>query len=352
MNLRRRGHVVLLLLAGFGLLVAVLASAEPTRVLRPSLVPGTYFPLQPGSHWVYERSDFPYTWEVSVPPLEVGTPPPLYQPLVGYFWGDRQVRVDAGGNVREWSGVGDDELLWYQLDAPVGTSWILQLTGPDYSCVSNARLVVAERGVSLTVAAGTFHNVVRIAWGFCAMDGGIGSEWFAPGVGLIRRSEMTIIGPVTSDLVRFDLGGNDLPQATYATTIGLETARYYNYLTPRPGVDPLPTMRGYLRMRNSKERTLGLEFGGCKSVAVEVRDRTGTVVAAGRGDDGGCCSCGSVLHVNLGGVIAVPFAVLLAGPDATPLPDGEYSVSVTLETLGDASLRPTARALIEIHSFP
>jgi hypothetical protein len=112
-------------------------------------------------------------------------------------------------------------------------------------------------------------------------------------------------------------------------------------------------MRGYLEVLNLSEQVLDLQFRGCKSVAVEVRDGTGAVVAAGRGDDGGCCSCDPVLHVPLmGGAITVPFALRLAGPDAMPLPAGDYSVSATLETLSDASLRPTARAPIEVISVP
>ena len=48
--------------------------------------------------------------------------------------------------------------------------------------------------------------------------------------------------------------------------------------------------------------------------------------------------------------MVVPFAVQLAGPDSTPLPDGLYSLTATLETLGGDPLRPTARIPLEIGS--
>jgi hypothetical protein len=48
--------------------------------------------------------------------------------------------------------------------------------------------------------------------------------------------------------------------------------------------------------------------------------------------------------------MAVPFAIRLAGPEATPLPDGLYTLTATLETLGGEALRPTARIPLEIVS--
>ena len=120
---------------------------------------------------------------------------------------------------------------------------------------------------------------------------------------------------------------------------------------PPVGPDATPTARGLLEVRNFTEVPLELTFSGCKSVAIEVRDAAGTIVAQGRGDDGGCCTCTSLLHVTVqGGVMVVPFAIQLAGPEATPLPDGLYSLTATLETLGGVSLRPTARAPLEIAS--
>ena len=351
---RRDLAVVLVLLAAVG----SAASAEVVRQVRPTVVAASYFPLQPGNHWVYEkqRPSGPTTWEVTVTETGASAPQRLYETITGYFSAARQVRVDGDDNVFEWSGEGLHETLWYPLDAPVGTRWDIRLApiplaSPFPDCVTGSKLVLASRGDTVDVPAGTFGNVVRVDWFSPCADAGITSEWFAPGVGLIRRDETTFAGPVSSVLVRADIGLGRLPRAAFATTLGLDAYRYVNNLMPPVGPDATPTARGVLEVRNFTEVPLELTFSGCKSVAVEVRDASGTIVAQGRSDDGGCCTCTSLLQVTVqGGVMVVPFAVQLAGPDSTPLPDGLYSLTATLETLGGDPLRPTARIPLEIGS--
>ncbi len=351
---RRDLAVVLVLLAAAG----SAASAEVVRQVRPTVVAASYFPLQPGNHWVYEkqRPSGPTTWEVAVTETGASAPQRLYETITGYFSAARQVRVDGDDNVFEWSGAGLHEALWYPLAAPVGTRWDIRLApvplaSPFPDCVTGSKLVLASRGDTVDVPAGTFGNVVRVDWFSPCADAGITSEWFAPGVGLIRRDETTFAGPVSSVLVRADVGSGRLPRAAYATTLGLDAFRYVNNLMPPVGPDATPTARGLLEVRNFTEVPLELTFSGCKSVALEVRDAAGTIVAQGRGDDGGCCTCTSLLQVTVqGGVMVVPFAIQLAGPEATPLPDGLYSLTATLETLGGDPLQPAARALLEIVS--
>jgi len=295
-------------------------------------------------------------WEIT--DSEPGTlaPQQLYDTLLGYFRGPRQVRVDTDKNAFELSGEGLHEVLWYPFDAPVGTRWDIRLAPillatPFPDCVTGAKLVLASRGEALRVQAAEYLNVVRVDWASPCVEAGMTSEWFAPGVGLIRRDEASLAGPVSSKLVRVDLRSDALPRVSYATTLGLETVRYTSNLMPPIGPDAITTARGYLGVRNFTEVPLELSFLGCKSVAIEVRDEAGTVVAEGRGDDGGCCTCTSLLQVAVqGGAITVPFAMELTAAGGTPLPDGHYSLSATLESLGGDSRRPTARAPIEIAS--
>ena len=342
-------------------LVAALGSAasgEVQRLVRPSVAAGSYFPIQPGNHWVYEkqRPSGPTTWEVTVSETGASAPQRLYDTMLGYFPGPRQVRVDTEDNVFEWSGDGLHEGLWYPLGAPIGTRWDVRLApvplaSPFPDCVTGSKLVLASRGDALQVPAGEFQNVIRVDWTSPCADAGITSEWFAPGVGLIRRDETTFAGPVSSELVRAELGSKGLPRAAYAATLGLDQVRYVNNLMPPVGPDAIPTARGYLEVRNFSAVPLDLTFSGCKSVAIEVRDEAGAVVAQGRGDDGGCCTCASSVHITVqDGAITVPFAVQLAGPGAAPLPDGSYSLSATLESLGSETRRPAARVPIEIAS--
>lgn len=353
------GRSNLTMLAALVVLVGPPATGEVTRLVRPNVVAGSYFPLQPGNHWVYEkrRPSGATTWEVTVSEPGMLAPQQLYDTLLGYFRGSRQVRVDADRNAFEWSGEGLHEVLWYPFDAPVGTRWEIRLAPillatPFPDCVTGAKLVLASQGESLHVPAGEFVNVIRVDWASPCVDAGITSEWFAPGVGLLRRDEASLAGPISSELVKADLRLDALPRVSYATTLGLETVRYTNNLMPPVGPDAIPTARGYLEVRNFTEVPLELSFLGCKSVAIEVRDEAGTVVAEGRGDDGGCCTCTALVQVAVqGGAITVPFAMELTAAGGTPLPDGHYSLSATLESLGGYSRRPTARAPIEIASL-
>ncbi|MBI5737926.1 MAG: hypothetical protein HY997_18855 [Mycolicibacterium neoaurum] len=353
-SLRRELALAATLVAIFG----TAAGGAGAQSVRPAVIAGSYLPLQPGNHWQYEKHGPAgvSTWEVSVAEPGTSAPQRLYDTLVGYFRGPRQVREDPGGNVLEWSGESLKELLWYPLDAPVGFRWDIRLApiplaSPIPDCVTGSKLVLASRVAALEVAAGTFSNVIRVDWESPCADAGITSEWFAPGVGLIRRDETTFAGPVSSELVRADLAPDGLPRVAYATTLGLEAVRYVNDLMPGTGAIPLPSARGFIEVRNFTDAPLELSFSGCKSVTVELLDEAGTVVAAGRGDDGGCCTCTTLLPVVVqGGAITVPFSVDLAGPGGTPLPDGRYSVLARLDSLGAETLRPSARAPIEIVS--
>ena len=88
---RRELAVALVVLAAAG----STATAEVVRQVRPTVVAASYFPLQPGNHWVYEkqRPAGPTTWEVTVTEAGVSAPQRLYETITGYFSGARQVRV-------------------------------------------------------------------------------------------------------------------------------------------------------------------------------------------------------------------------------------------------------------------
>ncbi len=72
----------------------------------------------------------------------------------------------------------------------------------------------------ISVPAGEFHDVLGIdrQQMLCA-DAGIVSEWFAPGVSLIRRVGESIAGPVASELVKAELGSRRRPRSTYQTCL-------------------------------------------------------------------------------------------------------------------------------------
>jgi hypothetical protein len=275
-----------------------------------------------------------------------------YLPLVGYFdSGPRQVRSDPFGNVFERSGDATDH-PWYLLGAPVGTSWVRSAAPPELPCLAGARLTIGARDEVVTVPAGEFRGVVRVdhSGGACA-DAGITTEWFAPGVGLVRRAETTIAGPLVSDLVLAELGQAVWPRATYETSLQLASPTYVNNLMPPVGPGALPLIKGALVVRNRSDLPVELVFGGCRSVTVEVRDQAGATVLEHRADDGGCCACDNLVTVMLvRDALALPFSFTLADAQGGPLPDGRYAVTARFDVVGPQALQPSERAVIEVRS--
>jgi len=316
------------------------------------------FPLQPGNTWTYERRGRAGSAEWTVEVVERVAAPRVmpYVLLDGYFQGPpRTVRSDPFGSVTERS-AGFRDLLWYLLGAPIGTSWTFQLApSPDGTaptdCVNGARLTLAARDEKLSVPAGEFTGVVRVDWVSPCADAGIASEWFAPGVGLIRRDEVTIAGIVTSELVRAEVGGRELPKAAYTTTLTLDRSLYVNNLMPPVGPEAIPTVAGSLALKDRSHEPATLVFSGCKSVVIEVIDEAGEVVLTARSDDGGCCSCDNLVEWDLGAApLVVPFTFKLQTAAGQPLADGRYAVSAELETSGPEPVRPAARAVIDVTS--
>lgn len=351
--------IATVLLAAVAVAVPATAADQPvTTRIRPELSARAYFPLQPGFRWVYEvvgAIGARRTWQVEV--LDRPAPMPLmpghaYLPLVGYFdSGPRNVRSDPFGNVFERSGDTRDH-LWYLLGTPVGTSWELSTAPPELSCLAGVRLTIGARDEVVTVPAGEFRDVVRVDYsGSQCADAGITTEWFAPGVGLVRRAETTIAGPLVSNLVLAELGQTVWPRAAYETSLHLASPRYVNNLMPPVGPEALPHVQGAVVVRNRSDQPVELVFGGCRSVTVEVRDQAGTTVRQHRADDGGCCSCDNLVTVVLvRDALIFPFSFTLAGAGESPLSDGFYSLTATLDTVGSEALRPSARAKIEVQS--
>jgi hypothetical protein len=349
-----RGAVGLAVVLG-----GAVASAQGQREIRPLLGSLSYFPLAVGNRWVYERTGpgGTSTWTAEVVEATMPAGPWQVFRMEGYFPGvPHWVRADRRGTVTEFLPGGAREYLWYLLGAPPGMSWQLQLAptptaSPVADCVDGSRLVVAGRDDVVNVPAGQFTRVVRVDFRSRCADAGINSEWFAPGVGLVRREETSIAGPVVSELVLAELEGQVLPRASYAATLSLDRPQYVNNLMPSVGPGALPIVRGTFALRNLTDVPVELAFTGCKSATVAVANEAGEVVVRARADDGGCCTCGNLVTVTLThDVLVLPLSFTLSTEKGDPLRDGRYLLTVTLDTTSPATLRPLAQLPIEIVS--
>jgi hypothetical protein len=349
---------IFLVLALAALSVPVSAFAQVGRV-RPALEPAWYFPLRDGYRWVYQKHgpSGTSTWQVSVAEANQSTAGPRWYALSGYFPGPaRLVHSDVSGLVTEADFFGQGAYLWYQLGARPGTTWQLEwapspIMMPVVGCISGSKLELVARDETVRVPAGEFRGVVHVAFYAPCTDAGITEEWFAPGVGLVRRNETTVAGPVTSELVEAELGPVVLPLLPYATTLSLAAPNYVNNLMPPVDLTALPVVRGSFTVRNSTDVPLVLIFPGCVSATIQMENRDGKTVLTAHADDGGCCTCDGLKTVTLKrSALVLPFGLRLISDDGAALPDGRYGVTVTLDTVDAPWLQPSARAAFEVTS--
>jgi hypothetical protein len=187
-------------------LVVVLAVALPSLLLAPpsdALWENTYFPLHVGNEWTYEVSGP----AGPAPPLVVSVNASWRSPVTGVVWLHLQdfngnghwLMQSSAGRVFELVGV-SHELLWYRLGAAPGDSWTMDLAGDTIACSDGASLELVSRDAFVSVPAGQFSTVhIRFTSSKCT---GITDEWFARGVGLVRRVLMTRRGPLVFELAQ------------------------------------------------------------------------------------------------------------------------------------------------------
>lgn len=343
-----RNRVLVLVTAVAALTGPGVPGAEEVRSVRPVIGTISLFPLAPGNRWEYLRGG--ETWVAEVVRAPDNSPFRRVHEMVGYHGAGWTALLAESpfGTVVEIVPGSERDRLWYLFAAPVGLGWTFE---GGYGCVEGSRVAVAARGERIVVPAGVFDDTIRLEFRSHCFDAGILAEWFAPGVGLVRREENSIAGPVVSELVRATVGQASWPRSLYTTTLLLDSSAYTQNLMPPVRPEALAEVRGALLVHAAGPEPAEVRFSGCKSVAIVVSDASGQEVTRGRGDDGGCCACDNVLTVDLRrGPHAVPFAVPLRPPDGRPLPDGFYAVTATWETLDPPPLRPSATARIEVRS--
>ena len=322
---------------------------------RELIQTGSYFPLQVGNQWIYrvlEPGQEPTSHIVSVTEQITGTDGlPLFT-LVGYFGRSQFVYSLRNGTVGE-SGPGDGpNYLWYLLKAPVGAHWILSLMDASPPCINGANVRVASRSDTVRVPAGEFRNVVRLEYSTPCMSAGIQAEWFAPGIGLIKRQEVNSAFTVrTLELAAVNLGNPLPPRPAYGASLLLDRPLYVQNLMPSPSPElGIAVVDAAFLLSNLTGTPVESIFGGCRSATFAVVDSEGKELIKVRGDDGGCCACATPQNLPLErGSLLLRAKIPLALEDGTPLPVGDYAVVATLDAVNvPPPLLPSARAPIEV----
>jgi hypothetical protein len=345
--------LLVLLVFGIGATIAQVVQPQVDGGIDPdnpgscaaSVLP--HFPLQGGNEWNYVKKgpggEDP--WQVSV----VTRTTDAASALQGYFGATRTVCAGVGGVVHEVTADAGDE-MWYDLGGAVGSVWRLRLdpgTGDAPDCIDGSKVTISSRSEHVEVAAGSFDNVIRVDYVSPCFDAGIMAEWFAPGVGLIKRIEQSFAGPVTSELETAKIGGLLLPAPSVTTSLAVDKALYSIPVSIAPSEDSAPSLTANLVLSNGSATPGRYTFVGCPSMTVSLIDQFGKAVVTAHANDGTECKAGKVTIEVTDTPLALPISIPLVNK-AWRLDAGRYLVVATLDTLDAAPLRPFASSTIDI----
>lgn len=242
--------------------------------------------------------------------------------------GDLWVWPSQGQRERAWSGdvaTGGYQLL-VDLDAAVGNSWPVALD------VCSSQATLAARGLSVTTAAGTFGEVVRVDFtGSCA-DAGLQSVWFAPEVGPVRWTESNIAGVMQHDLIRGQVGGVVYPgPPPVFVSGGASTTEAWIDMMPGPSVPPVSRISAALTLRNDSTTDMAFLFTSGQQFDIQILDASGTAVSAwSRGM--GFTDNVYTLTVPPGEELSYGGQVELTDDAGAPLAPGGYTVRIVMTT--------------------
>lgn len=225
-----------------------------------------YLPLQAGNQWIYRSSGPGEGLVVEVARTQTVGDRTYYE-LAGLPEGPVWLRATGNGDYVAYDPETRQERPWLAFSTAEG----VRFPAGTHGCNPNATIVSKSfRGV---YSLGEFGNLARIRYepGPCA-DGGLESELWLPWVGLLQRTELTIAGPRTYELVYARINGV-LMLTTPSTSFGItsDPPRY----TPLGRPESL-TVR--LTLRHSFGLPLELTFPSGQSFDFVLRNEKGDEV--------------------------------------------------------------------------
>ncbi len=243
---------------------------------RARLGPGDHFPLAVGNQWVYVTRGFApgaqLTVEVTATAQFNGI---TYFELSEFARQRAWVRRTANGEIVQYDPAGGPEKLWYVFGAAEGFSWRSQLP---VDCIDRA--TIRQRSAEVRVSAGVFSPSLMVSYppSVCA-DAGLIEEAFAPGVGLVRRSEQTIGGPRSYELAYARIGGTTIAGPELSFSLAIDRPVYFaDFMPPVDPARSVPVLTARLTVRNSSALPLTLHFNTSQQYDLIIRDESGRQV--------------------------------------------------------------------------
>ena len=265
--------LILLTLPAFGQRIARSRSGD---VMLSADARGGYFPLAPGNSWTYQVDRLGPVDGVTI---EVGDAVEIdgvtYFSVRGLGGAASLLRTDSAGRVFQYRTEERREALWFDFAAPVGGMWTPELPG---GCTGEATL--ASRNQPVSVPAGTFRETATIQYGpsDCA-DAGVTEDVFAAGVGLLRRTEITIAGPRTMSLARARVNGRTIEGTGLSFSVRIDQPSYTPNMMPpvEPG-QAIPVLKATAMVENSSNIPLEITFPSPQLFDLSIRNAAGETV--------------------------------------------------------------------------
>lgn len=308
------------------------AQVQRSRALQADerqAVVSDYFPLAVGNQWSYvgaasEAFNRELTVRVSDSREVNGL---VYYQLEGFAAEPALVRLTGAGRLVALDEESGLERLWLDFAAPAGGGWTPQGRG---ECFGAAR--VAERNVRARTPAGPFGNGVRIEYsgGPCA-DAGLTEEVYAPNVGMLTRTELTIAGPIRLELINAVVDGRTIEARGLGFSLKIDSSVY----VPQPeriAPGETPTLLATMTLENTSEQPLVLRFASGQRFDIEIRNADGKTVYVWSADKLFPAVTG---ELDLSpGVETWQAQIPLRGFDGQSLPPGAYEIEAWLTNSG------------------
>jgi len=227
--------------------------------------------------------------------------------------------------------------LFADFGAPLGTSTPLDL-GP----CNRGAAILASRD-TLTVPAGAFADVVRVDFETSCADAGVTSAWFAPGVGPIQWTAVTIAGPSTYQMISASIGGIPFPRHS-GVALHAEFPEPIVWIDMMP-VTPKPAriVNVYLTIQNNTTEELTYSFTTGQHFEIEVVNAAGQVVARWSRDKAFTQAFNDVT-IAPGAGRRFGGSLKLAYDDERPLAQGQYTLRIYLTNENPPGVTPPQSA--------
>jgi hypothetical protein len=233
-----------------------------------------YLPLDVGNQWVYRSGTQTAVAEVVSASSYGGVTYSQVRGLPGMA-GAAWLRADESGRLWAWDGANAQAVLWLDLAAAAGTTSDTTVN----PCTTKSQ--IETRAGDFLGAVGQFNTAVIVSYhgGACA-DAGLESDSWLDWVGLLRRSETTIAGPRSWELVYARLGASTLITAQELSfTLSLDKSVYTaNMMPPISRSLIVPVMLARLTLRNTSDDALDLVFASGQEFELLIRNEKGDEV--------------------------------------------------------------------------